>query len=112
MTIGDYNAMLVYGVQCLFSLMSFSSVLLTILMSTTSAKRIHEVLIEEPTIKNPNIIVGDFPYFGGNDYDMLSLYGVWGGERATQRTPLHHGVVSIRNIAVYFGKVLSLFICY
>ena len=52
MTLGDYNAMLVYGVQCLFSLMSFTSVLLTIVMSTTSAKRIYEVLEEEPTIKN------------------------------------------------------------
>ena len=52
MTVGDYNAMLVYGVQCLFSLMSFSTVLLTIVMSTTSAKRIYQVLIEEPTIKN------------------------------------------------------------
>ena len=52
MTLGDYNALLVYGTQCLFSLMSFSSVLITILISTTSAKRVYEVLVEEPTIKN------------------------------------------------------------
>ncbi len=31
----------------------------------------------------------------GNNYEMLSLYGVWAGERAEQRIPLHRGVVSI-----------------
>lgn len=66
MTVGDYNAMLVYGVQCLFSLMSFSSVLLTILMSTTSAKRIYQVLMEEPTIKNC-----DNPIYEVNDGSVV-----------------------------------------
>lgn len=72
MTVGDYNAMLVYGVQCLFSLMTFSSVLLTIVMSTTSARRIYDVLIEEPTIKNcenPIMEVKD----GSVEFDNVSF---------------------------------------
>lgn len=53
MEIGGLQAVIQYGVQILMSLMFLSFILVMISMSVASAKRIAEVLNEEPTIKNP-----------------------------------------------------------
>lgn len=51
--IGQISAMITYGVQILMSLMFFSMIYVMITMSAESAKRIYEVLEEEPTLENP-----------------------------------------------------------
>ena len=51
--VGQISAMLTYGMQILMSLMMLSMIYVMITMSTESAKRICEVLSEEPALKNP-----------------------------------------------------------
>lgn len=51
--IGEFSALLTYGMQILMSLMMLSMIFVMITMSSESAKRICEVLDEESTIKNP-----------------------------------------------------------
>ncbi len=51
--IGQISAMITYGVQILMSLMFFSMIYVMVTMSAESAKRIYEVLEEEPTLENP-----------------------------------------------------------
>ena len=51
--IGEFSALLTYGMQILMSLMMLSMIFVMITMSTECAKRICEVLNEETTIKNP-----------------------------------------------------------
>lgn len=51
--IGQISALITYGAQILSSLMMLSMVLVMISMSTASMRRVYEVLVEEPTIKNP-----------------------------------------------------------
>ena len=53
LTTGNLMSMLTYCMNILMSLMMFAMVIVMILMSTASAKRITEVLEEEPDIKNP-----------------------------------------------------------
>ena len=50
---GGLSSLLVYGMQILMSLMMFSMIIVMITISIESAKRINEVLVEQPTIKNP-----------------------------------------------------------
>ena len=50
--IGEFSALLTYGMQILMSLMMLSMIFVMITMSTECAKRICEVLNEETTIKN------------------------------------------------------------
>ena len=52
--IGDFSALLTYGMQILMSLMMLSMIFVMITMSSESARRICEVLDEETTIKNPS----------------------------------------------------------
>lgn len=52
--VGQLSALLTYGYQLLMSLMSLSMVYVMLTMSAESAKRIVEVLIEEPSIKAPS----------------------------------------------------------
>ena len=47
------SALITYGIQILMSLMMISMILVFIVMSLESMRRIAEVLEEEPTIKNP-----------------------------------------------------------
>lgn len=54
LTTGNLMSMLTYCMNILMSLMMFAMVIVMILMSTASAKRIVEVLDEEPDIKNPD----------------------------------------------------------
>lgn len=51
--IGSLQNLLTYGIQLLTSLMMFSMVFVIVSISIASAKRISEVLAEEPTIQNP-----------------------------------------------------------
>lgn len=51
--IGEISALLTYGAQILSSLMMLSMVFVMISMSTACLRRVYEVLIEEPTIRNP-----------------------------------------------------------
>ena len=51
--IGSLQNLLTYGIQLLTSLMMFSMVFVIVSISIASAKRISEVLVEEPTIQNP-----------------------------------------------------------
>ncbi len=51
--VGQISAMLNYGMQILMSLMMLSMIYVMITMSTESAKRIYEVLSEEPSMASP-----------------------------------------------------------
>ena len=51
--IGDFSALLTYGMQILMSLMMLSMIFVMITMSSESIRRICEVLDEETVIKNP-----------------------------------------------------------
>lgn len=51
--VGQISAMITYGVQILMSLMMLSAIYVMLTMSAESAKRIYEVLVETPSIENP-----------------------------------------------------------
>ncbi|MDE5769007.1 MAG: ABC transporter ATP-binding protein, partial [Oscillospiraceae bacterium] len=51
--VSQISAMLTYGVQILMALMFLSMIYVMVTMSVESAKRIYEVLTEEPTLHNP-----------------------------------------------------------
>ncbi len=51
--VGQISAMLTYGMQILMSLMMLSMIYVMLTMSAESAKRIVEVLDEEPALRNP-----------------------------------------------------------
>ncbi len=52
--VGQLSAMLTYGAQILFSLMALAMIYVMITISAASARRISEVLDEEPAMKNPD----------------------------------------------------------
>ena len=51
--IGQISALLTYGIQILMNIMMISMILVMLVMSLESVKRVSEVLLEEPTIVNP-----------------------------------------------------------
>ena len=53
LTIGQMSSLLTYGIQILASLMFLSMILVMMIMSIESIRRVSEVLREEPIIKNP-----------------------------------------------------------
>ena len=53
LTMGQMSALQTYGVQILMSLMFVSMILVMLAMSVEAIVRIDEVLVEEPTIKDP-----------------------------------------------------------
>lgn len=70
--VGQISAMLTYGMQILMSLMMLSMVYVIITMSTESAKRICEVLTEEPALfspENPVTKIAD----GSVDFENVSF---------------------------------------
>ncbi|MBQ9785414.1 MAG: ABC transporter ATP-binding protein [Clostridia bacterium] len=70
--IGQISALLTYGMQILMSLMMLSMIYVMLTMSAESAKRICEVLDEEPAMKNPEnpvMAVAD----GSVDFDGVSF---------------------------------------
>ena len=52
-TIGNFQSLMTYGMQSLMALMMLSMVIVMIVMAVESARRIYEVLIEKPTLANP-----------------------------------------------------------
>lgn len=83
LTTGELMSMLTYCMNILMSIMMFVGVVVMIMMSTASAKRIVEVLDEEPDIKNPESPVMevsdgsvefndvDFSYYGNSSEPVL-----------------------------------------
>ncbi len=70
--VGHISALLTYGVQILMSLMMLSMIFVMITMSAESAKRICEVLDEEPEMKqceNPTLGIAD----GSVDFENVSF---------------------------------------
>ena len=70
--VGQISGMLTYGMQILMSLMMVAMIYVMLTMSAESAKRIYEVLNEEPTLRqpeNPVTIVPD----GSVDFDNVSF---------------------------------------
>lgn len=70
--VGQISAMLTYGMQILISLMMLSMIYVILTMSAESAKRICEVLDEEPSLKNPEnpiTVVND----GSIDFENVSF---------------------------------------
>ncbi len=70
--VGQISGMLTYGMQILMSLMMVAMIYVMLTMSAESAKRIYEVLNEEPTLcqpKNPVMTVPD----GSVDFDNVSF---------------------------------------
>lgn len=59
--VGQISAMITYGVQILMQLMMLSAIYVMLTMSAESAKRIYEVLVEEPTIENLGTALHDVP---------------------------------------------------
>ena len=57
--VGQLSMMLTYGMQVLMALMMFSMIFVMVTISVESAKRICEVLEEEPDMKNPETPVGE-----------------------------------------------------
>ena len=53
LTIGQMSSLLTYGIQILTCIMMISMILVMLTMSLESVRRIGEVLLEEPTIKDP-----------------------------------------------------------
>lgn len=70
--VGQISAMLTYGVQILMSLMMLSMIYVMITMSVESAKRICEVLEEEPALKEPEVPVTSVKD-GSIDFDNVSF---------------------------------------
>ena len=52
-TPGQLSALLTYGIQILMSLMMVAMIMVMMVMSLESIRRVYEVLVEEPIIKNP-----------------------------------------------------------
>ena len=61
MEIGGLQALIQYGVQILMSLMFLSFVTVMISLAMAAARRIAEVLVEEPSIKNPENPIYEVP---------------------------------------------------
>ncbi len=70
--IGQISAMLTYGFQVLMSLMMLSMIYVMLTMSTESAKRICEVLEEEPLMQNPENPVTEVKD-GSIDFENVSF---------------------------------------
>ncbi len=70
--IGQISMMLTYGMQVLMALMMFSMIFVMVTISVESAKRICEVLEEEPDMKNPDDPVGTVAD-GSIDFDGVSF---------------------------------------
>lgn len=70
--IGQITSLITYGAMILSSLMMFSSVFMMISMSTASMRRVYEVLVEKPTIDNPENPIYDVKD-GSIDFNEVSF---------------------------------------
>ncbi len=72
MQVGQMSALITYGFSMLISLMMFSMIFVMVTMSEESARRISEVILEEPDLRNPAepiTTVAD----GSIDFDHVSF---------------------------------------
>jgi ATP-binding cassette subfamily B multidrug efflux pump len=72
MGVGQLSALITYGFSMLISLMMLSMVFVMITMADESARRICQVLREEPDLKNPKNPVMEVPD-GSIDFDHVSF---------------------------------------
>ena len=72
MQVGQMSALITYGFSMLISLMMLSMIFVIVTMSEESARRICEVLIEEPDLKNPENPVMQVRD-GSVDFDNVSF---------------------------------------
>ncbi len=72
LTVGVVSQLIVYGMQILMSLMMFSMIFAMIAMSIESARRICEVLSEEPTLHSPENAIHEVAD-GSIDFDDVSF---------------------------------------
>ncbi len=87
--VGQLSAMLTYGMQILMSLMMLSMIYVMITMSAESARRIVEVLNEEPTLKNPDTPLAALKD-GSIDFDGVSFkYSAKAEKHALSDIELH-----------------------
>lgn len=70
--VGQFSALLTYGIQILMSLMMLSMIFVMVTMSAESAKRICEVLDEKPAIVSPDNAVTEVAN-GDIDFDNVSF---------------------------------------
>ena len=78
--VGQISAMMTYGVQVLMSLMMLSVIYVMITISAESAKRISEVLSEEPSLTSPSDAVEEVKD-GSVDFQDVSFKYAAGAER-------------------------------
>lgn len=87
--VGQISAMLSYGVQILMSLMMLSMIYVMITMSAESAKRICEVLDEEPTLTQKADAISTIPD-GSIDFENVSFkYSAKAKKNALENINLH-----------------------
>ena len=82
LSIGQLSALLTYGIQILSSLLFVSMILLMMIMSIESIKRVYEVLVEEPIIKNPENAITNIDN-GGVIFDNVDFKYVETAEKNT-----------------------------
>ena len=87
--VGQISAMLTYGAQVLMSLMMISMIYVMLTMSIESAKRIAEVLDEQPTIHNPENPVMEVKDGSINFQDVAFRYSAKAARDALFDIDLH-----------------------
>lgn len=89
LTTGELTSMFTYVMSVLMSLMMLSMIFVMLTMSTASAKRISEVLTEEPDITNPENPVMEISN-GSIDFNNVSFsYKHGSGEKTLSDIDLH-----------------------
>ena len=89
MQVGQMSALITYGFSMLMSLNMLSMIFVIVTMSEESARRICEVLIEEPDLKNPQNPVCEVAD-GSVDFDNVSFaYDPTSDRQALQNINLH-----------------------
>ncbi len=87
--LGQISAMITYGMQILMNLMMLSMIYVMVTMSAESAKRIYEVLTEEPSLKEKDDPVTEVKD-GSVDFDSVSFrYASKGDIYALKDVDLH-----------------------
>lgn len=70
LTIGQLSSLITYGIQILMSVLMIGMILVMLAMSLECVRRIAEVLVEEPTIKNPENPIYDVK---NGDIDFINV---------------------------------------
>ena len=87
--VGEISGMITYGFQVMMQLMMLTMIFVTLTISAESARRIDEVLREEPTLRNPENPVTEIPD-GSVDFDSVSFkYSAAAHKDALSEVDLH-----------------------